>query len=907
MTTTLLKTKLFRPPLRTSLISRARIISKLNAGLDGKLTLVSAPPGFGKTTLVSEWLSQTPAGYELAWLSLEENDNDPTQFFAYLIGALQTVHPEIGQDLALASQLPPPEIAVAMLINDITAVARPVLLVLDDYHLITTTAIHQAILYLVDHMPATLHLVIISRADPPFSLSRIRVRRQLTEVRVRDLRFTTAEAGDFLHQTMGLELTPDEVALLESRTEGWVAGLQLAAHSLQLEDNKLAFLTAFAGDDRYIADYLLEEVLAHQPEAIQQFLVHTSILERLSSPLCDALLGRQDSQSILQLLEGSNLFIVPLDNRRQWFRYHRLFADLLRERLEASPEEMIALHRRASQWYAENGSLPQAVEHALSAADYARAIELFLACIPEMFMTSRLTTVLRWWQQIPEEITNHNPALSLAAAWAWLGTGQRQESEGCLLAVESALGRSTKALLTDIETLEPITRNGLIEVATIRVSRGVVLWTDLRNTLIICERMLPYLVEEDQPHLFNPPIYLRPVILFNMGLAYQALGQQKEAVVAFEESAGLGQAQGNVHIVASALAHLAEVRIVLGELHAAADTCRQGIEVVTALAGKISPMSGLLHVRLGQLFYEWNELETAVQHLQEGITVAKPWRNREALLSGYLELARAYLALGQDQDALLAQETFAEWVAEEPVATDPAAYANQAWLQAQMGDMAAASRWVKNCGLELDQEPVRELEALVLIRIKLKQGQEEGAGQWLNKLLASAEAGEQWGRVVELLLLQALIFESQDNRPEALKAISRALAMAETEGYVRTFVDGGRPVAGLLGEVARSHGATEYLDRLLIAFQANTTGGRETSRTASPTSPTPVALVEPLSDRELEVLHLIAEGLTNREIAARLFLSPGTVKAHTHNIYGKLGVSGRTLAVATARSLNILD
>jgi LuxR family maltose regulon positive regulatory protein len=277
------------------------------------------------------------------------------------------------------------------------------------------------------------------------------------------------------------------------------------------------------------------------------------------------------------------------------------------------------------------------------------------------------------------------------------------------------------------------------------------------------------------------------------------------------------------------------------------------------------------------------------------------------LLSGYLELARAYLALGQDQDALLAQETFAEWVAEEPVATDPAAYANQAWLQAQMGDMAAASRWVKNCGLELDQEPVRELEALVLIRIKLKQGQEEGAGQWLNKLLASAEAGEQWGRVVELLLLQALIFESQDNRPEALKAISRALAMAETEGYVRTFVDGGRPVAGLLGEVARSHGATEYLDRLLIAFQANTTGGRETSRTASPTSPTPVALVEPLSDRELEVLHLIAEGLTNREIAARLFLSPGTVKAHTHNIYGKLGVSGRTLAVATARSLNILD
>jgi len=536
-----------------------------------------------------------------------------------------------------------------------------------------------------------------------------------------------------------------------------------------------------------------------------------------------------------------------------------------------------------------------------------------LACIPDMFMNSRLATLLRWWGQIPDEKTTQNPSLSLAAAWAWLGTGQGEKSEGCLLAVEEALGKSTEVLLTDIETLEPITRNGLIEVATIRVSRQAVLWTEMKDTLIICQLVLPYLVDGDQPHLFNPPLSLRPVILFNIGLAYQALGRQKEAVAVFEEAAGLGQAQGNVHIVASALAHLAEVRITLGELQRAADTCRQGIEAVTKLAGKISPMSGLLHVRLGQLFYEWNELETAVLHLQKGIKVAEPWRNREALLSGYLALARIYLARGQDQEALQAKDSFDKLVLEEPVATDPVAYANQAWLQAQLGDMRAAGGWVESAGLDLDQEPVRELEAIILIRIRLKQDNVESADQWLNKLLESAEAGEQWGRVVELLLLQALIFESQNNRAGALKSLARALEMSQTEGTIRTFVDGGRPVAGLIAELlpdaVKVDGSTEYLDRLVTAFQIGSASRQEASEVVPPTGlmqERRAALVEPLSDRELEVLRRIAEGLTNKEIAARLYLSPGTVKVHAHNIYGKLGVSGRTQAVAKARSLDIL-
>ena len=749
----LLQTKLFVPPKRPFLISRPHLITKLNEGLMGKLTLASAPAGFGKTTLISTWLNQLAATHKTAWLSLDESDNDPVRFFAYFIGALQTVETAVGQSLANTSQLPPAEVAMQLLLPEITAVSHPFILVLDDYHLINTPDIHKAIETLLTYSPPQMHLVIISRADPPFSLSKLRVRRQLTEIRARDLRFTPDEATEFLNQIMGLFLSPQEVSLLEKRTEGWIGGLQLAAHSLQMEADKTAFLTAFAGDDRYIADYLLEEVLASQPEAIQSFLLQSSILPRLSAPLCNAILERQDSQTILEFLEQSNLFIVPLDNRRQWYRYHHLFADLLRDRLEAASGSVRQLHQRASQWHIDNQQLQEAVEHALLAADYERAIALILDGAIEIFMGSRLLTLLPWWQKLPEAWRTQNLTLLMMMAWAWLATGHLHESEQGLQMIEQTLGSSTSALLADIDKLESKVRNGLIEVVAIRMSRQTAVSFNASERLTLCQRILPFLVPEETIYLFTPLFVLRPVALFNMGLSYQLLGQMEAAVQAFTEAMEQGKAFGNVHIVASSLGHLAEIQIEQGQLHQAADTCQRGLETLDALAGKSSPMSGLLHVQLGELFYEWGDWETAVHHYQEGIALAQPWQNKETLLPGYAGLARAYHALAQPQQAQEAQKAYAELAGAELASTEPTS-------------------------------------------------------------------------------------------PQAQAVLPPA------EVYT---------------------------------------------------------LVEPLSERELEVLSLIAEGLTNQEIALRLHLSLGTVKVHAHNIYGKLDVNGRTQAVAKARSLHLIE
>ncbi len=613
---------------------------------------------------------------------------------------------------------------------------------------------------------------------------------------------------------------------------------------------------------------------------------------------------------LLEFLDGSNLFVIPLDSRRQWYRYHHLFADLLRERLETSPTEVGQLHRRATRWYASNDFIPQAVEHALSAADYDQAITLILGSVVDMFISNRLSTLLRWWQAIPHEITVQYPNLGMAAAWAWLATGHFGESERSLLTVEQALGSTTDLLWSDMDTLEPGLRNGLIEVATIRVSHQMASQTDVAEVLQICHRILPFLTAQEQLHLFNPPIALRPVVLFNMGIAFQTFSRFAEALEAFTEASELAQQQSNGHLVAPALAHLAETEIILGRLVQATATCHRGIALLANLTGATSPLTGLLHVQLGSLHYEWNDLDTAIYHLQAGIAVALPWRNQETLLPAYLGLARSYRALGNEKEALAAQEAFDELIANE---TDPVISplkAGHVWLLAQQGDLEPARRWAQNRAPDLDQTGSPEAEAIILAKIKLLLGDNlEETSQMLSALLASAVSGGRWGRVVKLLVLQAEAFVAQGQWQAALASLSRALKMAEAQAYVRTFVDPGQSIAQLIPEAARIAAVPVYGRKLSTAFL---TGEKETAA-ASRLEPSPgsphagsPSLLEPLSARELEVLQFIASGLTNKEIAARLHLSPGTVKVHAHNIYGKLNANGRTQAIATARSLNIL-
>lgn len=853
MSDNLLQTKLHIPGVRSSLVSRPHLITQLNEGVSGKLTLVSAPPGFGKTTLVCTWLNQLAASHKAAWLSLDENDNDPVRFFDYFIGALQRVDPAAGQSLTNASPLPPTGVAMQLVLMGMSPALQPCLVVLDDYHVIGNRDIHEAIETLIAYAPPSMHLVIISRADPPFSLSKLRVRRQLCEIRARDLRFDLDEADTFLKRIMGLSLTSAEIELLGRRTEGWIGGLQLAAHSLQFESNKTTFLTAFAGNDRYIADYLMEEVLAAQPEAIQSFLLQSAILQRLSAPLCDAILERNDSQSILEFLEQSNLFIVPLDNRRQWYRYHHLFSDLLLDRLETVPDTAQRLHLRASLWYAENRQIPEAIEHALSAAAYGRAIELILSSALEIFMSSRLLTLLAWWQRLPEALRGQNLALVTMMAWAWLATGRLQESERGLQAIEHALGMSASMLLDDIDSLAPAVRNGLIEITAIRMSHQSADQIDAAQTLALCRRILPFLVPEEKEGLFTPVFVLRPVFLFNMGLSYRLLGQLEAAIEAFTEAVTQGNAFGNVHIVASSLGHLADAQIDRGQLRQAARTCEHGLETLNALAGKSSPISGLLHVQLGALFYEWNELATAVHHYREGITLAQPWRNKEALLPGYSGLARAYHALDRPMDAKAARKTYADLVDDE-AATTSTAY---------------------------EQTP---------------------AG--LAALLRQAESSGRWGRVIALLIGQARLYAMMGDENRAVACLARAVNIAEPQNYVRSFIDEGESIKQLLHLGVKSGRlSTAYAQDLLSHFDAPHVPKFQVHADPSPVA----ALVEPLSERELEVLHLIAQGLTNREIALHLHLAVGTVKVHAHNIYGKLSARGRTQAVAKARSLRLLD
>jgi LuxR family maltose regulon positive regulatory protein len=958
----LLRTKLYIPPPRPELVSRPRLIERLTAGLSRKLALVSAPAGFGKTTLLSEWVDTARAygraPLQVAWLSLDEDDSDPTRFLAYICAALRTIpcldEAGVGETTLamLQSPQPPPIDAVlTSLINEIAAISTPsppLILILDDYHLVETQQIHDILTFVLDHLPAPLaggvHLVIATRKDPLLSLARLRVSGEITEIRARDLRFTVAETTAFLNQAMGLDLSPDQVAALETRTEGWIAGLHLAALSLRGQGDRAAFIRAFAGDDRHVMDYLTDQVLSRQPQEIQDFMLHTAILERLCGPLCDAVIaagtapggegqpGR--SQEILEHLEQANLFVVPLDNKRGWYRYHHMFADLLRLWLHRAvgAHGRAPLHMQASKWYEQNGFVADAVNHALVAKDYERAVRLVEQSAMQMFVRSELATILRWVDALPAELVLTRPWLCIFAAWSLrLSGGQAEAVESRLLDAERALGTCTPPLSPTDRVSEPKSSAGEKRtmrghIATLRAYQALYR-EQMSRTIELASQAIEDLPEGD---------FARGLGALALGWASRFSGDLTQARHAFTEATEASLASGNLYVAVAATSRLAYTWMLAGQLRQGAASCREALRLATGTEGRRLPVAGYASVYLGGVCREWNDLEAAAHYLLEGIDLCAQVGYVMDQIVGHATLARVRQAQGDEgraDKAIRNAERLSQkmrgyvyarrWVEDAQV---------RLWLA--QGQLVAAADWARESGLGVEDKIsfMRELEHLILARVLVALGQDdpqsahlENALKLLAHLLEAADMAGWMGKAIEILILQALALSHQaalqarGEDDQALSALGRALALAEPEGYVRIFLDEGPPMARLLHQAALRGIAPDYARLLLAAFEGATTNaheawaGRKTTMKVSPVvEPTlrgrpSSVLLDPLSERELEVLRLIAQGLTNREIASRLFLAQSTVKVHTRNIYGKLDVHSRIQAVACAQELGLLS
>lgn len=923
----LIKTKLHIPPPRPDLVPRPRLIERLNIGAQRKLILISAPPGFGKTTLVSEWIQsrQVPT----AWLSLDDGDNDPARFFAYLIAALQTVQPDVGEattTMLRAPQLAPFESLLTPLLNDLANVSQDVLFVLDDYHVIENETIHNAIAFLLEHLPTQIHCVISTRTDPPLPLARLRARDQLVEIRAADLRFTPDEATAFLNRVMGLPLAASDVAALEARTEGWIAGLQLAALSMRGHSDISGFIAAFTGSNHYILDYLVEEVLRRQPADIQAFLLQTSILDRATASLCDALgwklevgdwkLDADDhiptsnfqpptsSRQILEYLEQSNLFIVPLDQDRTWYRYHHLFAEFLRARLQQTqPDRTPELHRRASEWYAQNDLPAEAIHHALTARDYERAARLIQQNARAALMRGETTTLLRWLDTLPVEFVRAHADLCILRAWAMLMPFRFDAIEECLQDAERVLD------ITDLTA-----SHARAEIAEIAAIRGMMAY--FRGDLPIAGKLTQSALE----HLPHDDSFARSVVGLTLGIQHGAAGRSTEAIQVFDETARLSQRIGDIFVTTLCTCQIAEQHILQGRLHQAAQVYQQMLQHLMENKRTPPPIASIPYNGLGEVLREWNQLEAAEEHLTQGIELGKNWE-RIVAFDGYVNLARVRHAQGDAASALRAIEN-AEQFANQMGGTqmdDFAVAAHKARLQVQQGNLDAAIRWAQERELDVARwnessfYVLNEIESLVFARVLIAQGKSDEALHLLSEMHQVAEELGRGGVVIEILALQALAHHARGDAAQALIALERALALAEPEGYVRVFADEGEPMRSQISDFRLQiekrvrdnddhslQSLFAYTGQLLIAFKPTTLEPQPKSEIINLKSEIS------LSEREREVLRLIADGLSNQEIADKLVVAVSTVKTHINNIFAKLGVASRAQAINRARELRLL-
>jgi LuxR family maltose regulon positive regulatory protein len=882
----LLSTKLHIPPARSGSVFRSRLIDRMNEGVKGNLTLVSAPAGFGKTTLLGEWIRKLEK--PVAWLSLEKEDNDPGRFWTYFLAAVQTIHPGLGKKL-IELQFAAPQSLIdpflVPLINEINARHEPLIVILDDYHVIDSSPIQEGMIFLLDHLPAGLHLVIASRADPAWPLAHWRTRGQLVEIRAADLRFTPEEAADFLNCTMKLDLSARDIAALEERTEGWIAGLQMAALSLQGREDVQGFINAFTGSNRYIFDYLIEEVLDRQPAEIQDFLLKTSILERLYAPLCDAVLERTASQDVLHKLEQANLFLIPLDDERRWYRYHHLFAELLCRRLEQTEQDHIAeLHQRASRWYAANDFLSEAINHALDAEDFLLVNELVSGNALAIVEHTELLDVLGHFESMPDHQTSSKPWLCVAYAWVKAYADPTagldpilQQAERCLAGIENAPER--QRLISHLAAI-----------------RAYVAWVkgEADNALELIRKVLESLPEDDS--------IIRAYLLGIEGLAWQYLDNFPAAIRSFRAAIVAGQGE-NIYFDILVNSYLAFAHLLQGSLREAFFLCQHSL----SLAGKSIqsssriPVLAYTYATMGIIQLEWNDVETAISSAQKGVALAEQWKQADTLHFTLTYLSKALCAAGDLQQAF----TINDRAMQLAVNVSPWFYrlsaCNDVWLHLVGGDIFFAADRLEEIERQVEDD-IDKKGTLLVTKVSLlnAQGDYPGVLAILDERIGGIEQRGIYWNLLNLMPFQSLALQALDREEEALEVLGRCLALAAPEGFVRIFVEKGLPMVKLLQLAMRRGMESEYIKKLFPAFKADSGSGEPVGTLSSQ------AMVEPLSKRELEILRLLESSLSTPEIARELYISVGTVRTHIKHIYRKLEVSRRVEAIQRARELGLI-